>query len=118
MTRLAAVVAASRRVAETSSRLEKIRVIAACLREVAPDEIPIAIAYLSGETCQGKLGVSYASLQDARAAPAAQPSLQLREVDAAFDELVRVKGKGAAEKRAGLLRALFERATGEEQDFL
>ncbi|MGZ5224824.1 MAG: hypothetical protein ACXWCS_11690 [Burkholderiales bacterium] len=44
---------------ETSRRLEKIKEIAVCLRGVTPDEIPIAIAYLSGETCQGKLGISY-----------------------------------------------------------
>ncbi|MGZ5709925.1 MAG: hypothetical protein ACXWIJ_12205 [Burkholderiales bacterium] len=59
MTLLANLVSASRRVSETSRRLEKIKEIAVCLRGVTPDEIPIAIAYLSGETCQGKLGISY-----------------------------------------------------------
>src|SRR6185295_12759782 len=44
--------------------------------------------------------------------------LQLREVDAAFEAIAHVKGKGAAGKRAERLRELFARATGEEQDFL
>src|SRR3954463_6502310 len=111
MTRLAQVVEASRRVAETSSRLEKTRELAAVLRAVTPAEIAIAIAYLSGETCQGKLGVSFAALQGATGGSASQPSLELGEVDRAFDEISRIKGKGAGAKRTLALAALFERAT-------
>ncbi|MDB5866582.1 MAG: ATP-dependent ligase [Betaproteobacteria bacterium] len=119
MTPLAGIVAASRRVSETSSRLAKIRELAACLRSVTPDEVPIAIAYLSGETCQGKLGVSHAALESARAGDAATgPALALREVDRTFDEVGQIKGKGASARRADALRALFARATPEEQDFL
>ena len=118
MTLLAQVVATSGRVSGTSGRLEKIREIAACLRVMTPDEIPIGIAFLSGETCQGKLGVSVATLQDAQAAPASQASLTLHEVDAAFGEIAQIKGKGASARRAERLQALFDRATAEEQDFL
>jgi DNA ligase-1 len=42
----------------------------------------------------------------------------LREVDAAFAALKAIKGKGAAAGRAAILKALFEKATAEEQDFL
>jgi DNA ligase-1 len=119
MTPLDIVVAASQRVSETSSRLEKIREIAAALRRVSPDEIPIAIAYLSGETCQGKLGVSFGALQAARSGDAAsQPSLTLHDVDRVFTEIAQIKGKGASGRRTESLRALFSRATSEEQDFL
>jgi DNA ligase-1 len=118
MTPLIHIVEASRRVSETSSRLEKIRELAGCLRGVTADEIPIAIAYLSGETCQGKIGVSYASLQAARTHPAAVASIGLHEVDGAFGDLVQIKGKGASARRADVLRNLFARATAEEQDFL
>jgi DNA ligase-1 len=120
MTRLARIVDASDTVAGTSSRLEKIRLIAQCLREVAPAEIPIAIAYLSGETCQGKVGASHATLEAASAETpaAAAPSLELGEVDRTFGQLVTIKGKGAAAARAETLRALFTRATAAEQDFL
>ncbi|MGZ8228888.1 MAG: ATP-dependent DNA ligase [Burkholderiales bacterium] len=118
MTPLAHVTAASERVSRTASRLEKIRELAACLRDVEPDEIAIAIAYLSGETCQGKLGVSYASLQDSARAPSAAPTLALSDVDHAFSAISAIKGKGASGRRTEALRTLLARATAEEQDFL
>ena len=118
MTLLTVVTDTSRRVSATPSRLEKIRELAGCLRAVHPDDIPIALAYLSGETCQGKIGVSYVSLEAARVAPAAAPVLSLQDVDSAFAALTLVKGKGSGERRSALLRELFIRATADEQDFL
>jgi DNA ligase-1 len=119
MTSLADLVAASSRVAATPSRLEKAREIAACLRSLAPDEIRAGMAFLSGEACQGKLGVSFATLELARrGTPAPTPSLHVRDVDDAFGEIARAKGKGAAGRRAELLAALFGRATAQERDFL
>ncbi len=117
MTLLAELAAASARIAETSSRLAKVREIADCLRKLAPAEVTIAIAYLSGETRQGKLGVSYAALQPALPA-AAHPALTLHDVDAAFAALAATAGKGAAARRSALLAALFTRATAAERDFL
>ena len=69
MTLLAQVAAVSRRVADTPSRLAKVREIAECLKQLQQAEIRIAIAYLSGEIRQGKLGVSYASLRSALTVP-------------------------------------------------
>ena len=65
MTLLAQLALVSRNVAATSSRLAKIRELSGLLRTLEPDEIPIAIAFLSGETRQGKLGIAYAALRDA-----------------------------------------------------
>jgi DNA ligase-1 len=65
------VVAASGRVAATSSRLSKIRELADCLRSAGPDEVPVAIAFLSGQPRQGKLGVALATLQAAQNTPPA-----------------------------------------------
>jgi len=119
VTLLADIAAVSQRVARTSSRLEKTREIADRLRRVAPEEIPIAIAFLSGETLQGKLGVAYGTLQSVRHQPsAANPSLTLAEVDAAFTGLAAVAGKGSAAAREARLAALFARATALERDFL
>ena len=119
MTLLADIATASRHVAQTSSRLAKIRELADCLRRVSPGEIPIAIAYLSGDTRQGKLGVAYATLQSVRhQAPARQSSLTLQEVDAQLAALANVTGKGADAAREERLASLFERATAEERDFL
>lgn len=117
-TLLAAVVEASTRVAQTSSRLAKRDAIAACLRGAAPDEVGIAVAYLSGETCQGRIGIGYASLAAQGGTPAAQPGLALREVDATLARIATTAGKGSAAARGALLRTLFERATAPEQDFL
>lgn len=115
----ARIVDVSRRVGETSSRLAKVREIAAYLRTLTPEEVPIAIAFLTGETRQGKLGVAYVNLQEARnAPPAAEPRLTLLDVDAAFAALSTTSGKGAASRRSAQLLDLFDRATAEEQDFL
>ena len=42
-----------------------------CLRGAAADEIEIAVAYLSGEMRQGRIGVGYATLAALRGAAAA-----------------------------------------------
>jgi DNA ligase-1 len=118
VTLLAEVVRASDAVAATSSRLAKTRVIADCLRALEPEEIEIAIPYLSGEIRQGKLTLGYSALQSAMGNAGAFPVLTLRDVDAAFEQLKKVKGKGAAGTRQQYLKALFQKATTEEQDFL
>lgn len=119
MTRFADLVEASTRAAQTASRLGKRDAIAACLRAAAPDEIDIAVAFLSGETRQGRLGIGYATLSALRGgASAATPALALREVDEALARVAATKGKGSAAERGALLAALFARATRAEQDFL
>jgi DNA ligase-1 len=116
---LADLVGTSAAVAEASGRLDKIGRIAELLTRLSPDEIPIAVAFLSGATRQGRIGVGYAAIANASAAaPAAQPTFSLEDVDRTFAALARVAGKGSAGDRARLLRQLFERATREEQDFI
>jgi len=118
MTRLAELVTASRRVGATASRLAKVSELAKLLRRLQPEEIEIAVAYLSGEMRQGKLGVGYATLAEARSGGARRASLELRAVDDALDALAKTKGKGSAAERARKLGQLFARATRDEQDFL
>ena len=118
MTSLAEVVRASAAVAATSSRLAKVRVIADCLRALAPDEIEIALPWLSGDLRQGKLALGYAALKSAAGNPAAAASLTVKEVDGAFQGLKTIKGKGAAAARESDLKTLLGKATAEEQDFL
>src|SRR5580765_3969455 len=119
MTLFSTIAAVSGRVAQTPSRLAKVREIAECLRALEAAEVPIASAFLSGETVQGKLGVSYAALRAASAtvhAPA--PELTIADVDSAFTELAAIAGSGSNAKRTQRLQALMARATPEEQDFL
>jgi len=118
MSRLAVIVDTSARVADTAGRLEKRDSIAACLRGAALDEIEIAVAFLSGETRQSRLGVGYAALSRLRGAAAAQPALTLAEVDAALERIALTTGKGSAALRNALLQELFACATPPEQDFM
>jgi DNA ligase 1 len=114
---LAAVVATSQRVAETSRRLEKIDLLAALLRQLDPEEVQIVVAYLSGYTRQGRIGVGYAALRDA---PATSETavLEMREVDRVLGELAAVKGAGSDRQKRSLLHSLLSRATAQEQTFL
>jgi len=106
-------------VAATPGRLEKIAKLAALFAQAAPDEIAVAIGFLTGWPRQGKLGVGWAQVSDARDhPPATEATLQLLDVDARFDELKTVRGKNSASERARIVGELFSRATSAEQQFL
>ncbi len=59
---LSEVVDASAAVARSPARLDKIGEIARLLVRVPVDEVPIAVAFLSGELTQRQIGVGYAAL--------------------------------------------------------
>jgi len=117
---LSRLVSTSRLVTSASGRLEKVALLADLLREAGSDEVEILAAYLSGAIRQTRLGVGYAGLRSARAAAAAASAsdLTLGEVDTALDRIASVTGKGSEGERQRQLRALWERATAEEQEFL
>src|SRR4051812_20736682 len=117
---LARLVETSRRVAETSGRLEKISQLATLLTQLPPAETEVAVAFLSGSYRQQKLNVGFAALQAAsQGAPASTPTLELADVDAVLERIAEVaQGKGSTAERQRLLRELFERATPAEQQFL
>lgn len=115
---LATVADASRKAAATGSRLAKRDAVAACLRAARGDEVEIVVAWLAGETRQGRIGLRWAKLAALQGAAATQPSLTLPGVDAALARIAATTGKGSNAARDALLRALFERATADEQDFL
>lgn len=119
MTLLAVVVETSAKVAATAARLAKMRELAACLRQFTPDEIVIGVAYLSGETPQGKFGIGYSVLKTASTgSPASEPVLSVLEVDQRLTEIAGIRGSGSTTRRAEALRDLFSRATEAEQHFL
>lgn len=116
---LQGLVAASATVAEASSRLVKIGRLATLLQRLTPAEVEIAIAFLSGEPRQGRIGIGPSTIRDARPLTAAAgPVLQLLEVDEVFQQIAATAGQGSAVERVRLLRDLLARATGDEQDFL
>ncbi len=112
------VVAASRAVAETRSRAQKVGVIAELLRELAATEVALGVAFLSGELLGGKTGLGYAAVFGVDVAPAASPSLTLVEVGERFEQLAALRGAGAGRRRKELLGSLLSRATEAEQTFL
>jgi DNA ligase 1 len=106
-------------VAATPGRLEKVSKLAALLTRLDPDEVPVAIGFLTGWPHQGRLGVGWATVASAREhLPAAEPTLELSGVDQAIGQLISVRGKNSASERARLIGDLFSRATATEQAFL
>src|SRR5579863_5437361 len=114
---LAEIAKVSREVGATSARLAKVESLAGALREAGSLEVPVAVAYLSGELPQRQIGVGWAALRDGFPA-AAVPELSLSEVDAGFSAIGAVSGKGSAAGRKALVGQLFGRATADEQRFL
>jgi DNA ligase-1 len=118
MTLLATLVATSRQVAETSARSAKIRLLADCLRLLDAEELEIAVTWLSGEIRQGRMGIGPSALRANMAEASVVPTLKLSEIDRALEDLKDIRGDGSTARRAAALRALFGRATREEQPFL
>jgi len=119
MTLLARLVDVSGQVGATPSRLAKIGAIARFLRELAPEEVALGVAYLAGETPQGRRGIGYALIRAARSdTAAAAASLRLNDIDRALDRVLQASGRGSTGERTRLLAELFELATPPEQDFL
>ena len=134
---LSELVTTSEAVTATTSRRAKIEAIAGLLRRAEPAEVPVAVAFLSGELRQRQIGVGYAALRDiaggfggsvaadrpgtSQARPgadAAVPALTLTAVDAAFAQIGVAAGPGSQAERRRLLAALFGGANGQERSFL
>src|SRR6185503_13848669 len=108
--RLGEIVAVSKAVADTSGRLDKVARLADLLKRLAPDEIPVAVAFLSGSPLQGRIGVAGSMIAGAQSgAPAADPALDLHDVDISFGQIAATSGRGAASSRVRLLSDLFAR---------
>ncbi len=115
---LSDLVETSAAVGATSARTEKIAALAGALARMAPEEVEIGVAYLSGELRQRQIGVGWASLRD-RPAAAADAVADLaggrRRVRAH-----RRRESGRARRRCAGRRwpSCSRRATEAEQEFL
>ena len=103
-------------VAETSARSAKIELLASCLRRLRPDEVEVAVTYLSGKL--ERLGVGWASLRDLPPPADPPPTLELREIADTFARIAAAGGTGSKGARKRDVDALFARATEPEQRFL
>ena len=111
-------VVASTAVAATRSRLEKARILAELITSVTPNELPIAISFLSGQPRQDTLGLGWATVGRAEAQPADTARLSLADVDATLEVIAAESGPGSGARRNAALHELLGAATADEQDFL
>ncbi|QES45549.1 ATP-dependent DNA ligase [Streptomyces venezuelae] len=107
----------SKEVAATSARSRKIALLAELFRAAEPDDVPIAIPYLSGRLPQGRLGIGWSTLKHA-VPPADAPTLTVRGVDEALTAIGAVAGAGSQGERKRLVGELMGAATEDEQRFL
>ena len=114
---LADLVGTSAAVAATRSRRTKVQLLAACLRQAEPDELPPTVAYLSGELRQRQIGVGFASLRDLPPS-AVTATLTVAGLDTALEEIGAQRGPGSQGARRQLLGRLFAAATADEQRYL
>ncbi|MEA2783720.1 MAG: ligase 1, partial [Rhodospirillaceae bacterium] len=115
---LGEVAAASADVAATSSRRTKVELLSSVLATLRPEEVPIAVAYLSGVLPQGSIGVGWASLKDLPPPGPPPAVLELIDVDTALRGIGAMAGAGSQAARRTALHDLFARATAAEQDYL
>ena len=92
------------------ARSAKIGRLAALLAEAAaeadPELVAVVVAWLSGDLPQRQIGVGWAALRTLPTA-AAEPSLTVAGVHAAFTAIGLVSGKGSQARRSASLHALF-----------
>ena len=116
--RLIDVVETSADVARDRSRIRKTTVLAEALSQATDEELPVVVAWLSGEIPQGRLGVGWRSLSKLMAPPADSPTLEVAAVDAALGELASASGPGSTKRRGEIIASLFAASTESEQKFL
>ena len=112
------VVEVSRRISSTTKRLEKTDLLANLLRQLSPEEVEVTVAFLSGSTRQGRIGVGYATISEAKKTPAHVATRQIMEVDQELAALTKIRGAGSDGRRRELLTHMMERSTEIEQQFL
>ena len=111
------------RLESTRGRLEKVALAANFLTRLYPEEIPWAVAFLTGRPFPASdprvLELSWSAL--AKLPPiAARPAsrLTLLDVAASFAAIAAAKGKGSRQGKIARLAALFGKATEDEQSIL
>ncbi len=118
MTLLADLVTASRDLSDTSSRSEKVAILAELLRRLDDDEVTAAVGFLSGVPRQGRVGIGYSTIYGIESTPASEASLTLEDLDRAIAGVQGATGSGSAARRKQILGELLRRATAPEADFV
>ncbi len=104
--------------AATRSRLTKTRVLAGVLERLEPEDAVAAVGLILGRPRQGRLGIGWRTIREARPAPGTGSVLTVGDVDDAFETLASAGGPGSAAVRRDVLDGLLRRAGDAEQDYL
>lgn len=118
MTLLADVVKASGDLADTSSRSQKVRILAELLGRLDENELAVAVGLLTGVPRQGRVGIGHSTIYGIERAPARDASLTIDDLDRAIAEVQVTTGRGSVARREQLLGELLGRATDEEAGFI
>ena len=94
MTLLADLVATSTDVAATSARSAKIATLADFLARLQPDEIEVAVGFLTGVIRHGSIGVGWATASKLEGT-ATEPSVEVARLHEVFGELLVTIGTGS-----------------------
>ena len=116
---LQSLVDTSERVGATPRKKEKTSLLAQCFRQSEGREIVLAVSYLSGQVPQGRLGIGWATLQQALQGISQQPKpITLLEVDRCFGEIDQISGTGALARKISILQNLLSALSERERTFL
>ncbi|MGH2375138.1 MAG: ATP-dependent DNA ligase [bacterium] len=114
-----------RELASTRSRLKKTALTAEFLRRLTPEEIPAAVAFLTGRPFAASdprvVEISWATLSDVfkQAGPApAAAALELLDVARGFAEVAAATGAGSRRAKVERLAGLLSRATDDERQIV
>lgn len=110
--------AASETAVGASERTVKVAAFAAVLARLEPAEIEAAVAFLTGTTRSGRVGVGWATLADVRQPAVAEPLLTVSDVDRAMEEIAGMQGAGVVSARRDRLAVLLGDGTSREQRLL
>ena len=104
--------------AATSSRSQKVALLADLLRRLDRDEIVSAVGFLAGVPRQGRVGVGYSTIYKLDHDAVDEPSVTILDLDRAIAEVQQTTGSGSAAARGQILGNLLGRATEDEADFI
>jgi DNA ligase-1 len=109
----------SEKVGAAPKKKEKASLLAQFFRRAREKEISLAAFYLSGELPQGRLGIGWATLQEAFKGSSFQPNpLSLIDLDLYLESIAREKGSGSSGRKVQSLREILSHSEEREKEFL
>ena len=115
---LAELVATSGVVAATRARSAKVAALGDLLARLDRREVVPAVAMLTGQPRQGRIGVGWRTVGALDIASATAPTVTIDDLDRALARIAACTGPGSGAERTRLLSDLFSLATADEQSFV